>query len=95
MLARQPWTSLIWFILGYALNSMKFSSQLSRLYVKNYPIFVSRFIMNTYVSNTLGVVLPLVEKPRDVAIGTIPKEIRAYKKYSGPEVRRMDAQCCL
>lgn len=49
----------------------------------------------TSVINTFELVLPLVYKPQDVAIGVIPMEIRAYKKNSSPEVRRMDAHCCL
>lgn len=46
-------------------------------------------------SNTFEIVLPLAEKAREVPIGTFSKKIRDYKKYSGLEVGRMDANPCL
>lgn len=39
--------------------------------------------------------MPLAEKAREVPIGTFSKEIRDYKKYSGLEVGRTDANRCL
>lgn len=84
----------MWFILGKTLNSTKFSSQHLKLLCIYVKVYENEGCYER-PRNTFELVLPLAEKAREVPIGTFSKEIRDYKKYSGLEVGRMDANRCL